>query len=605
MPKYETSGSYQGIALQAWSVDRKPGMSSDNSWVEILTSDLKGIDLENQFRPWSSVGRAEPAGPANIYGLLKLIGTVGQTQPRGKPKGGVLQRGGPLILESKSSAGPGGAEEPNLVKLDPMFVSPSGIKELYHDLANAEDHAEGRVRVGLVDVRYWWDKYGTPMYGDYNLVNEYGSYDEAYLNKTTKKPLSLAELLQVLCFCLPGSPRLSTASVVFQKGGFNPPKNIRMRFELPSYWLYKVLEDYGLDIHLTAESNVYIARKADAHQVGYFSTVPGGTEKRIYQAANYEKKTIYSVDKPEGVLVAGGKRQRRATAQCAPAFVDVDGKIRLMEDLSTLWDGYTFTDAMLSRTLPANRAYTDVGGKDARVFARRRAIAEQYFFRYYVPRHMFKRTGKGAAEFVPISKSRHPMMPMLPPVWRVSEVEGICSVEPPATKPAADEDLVTTDFVVRASVVREEFTDNLEAFEKFTGDALKSLSDRKAALGARRNLAIQAEKELEDGRPKIQLNAVQKLLKADEFQVQAFREYLDATALGFLIIGRENLQKDADWNAQAAIVKQQIKDELSLVEEKLKAINTEEKKLKTALTEAVISVREAKFARMWVNVPYG
>jgi hypothetical protein len=611
MARYDSSGSYQGVPITGCSVDRKPGLSSDSSWVEILTDDLGKIELDTQFRPWADIKRKEIAGPASVYGILKAMSGAGATAGGGsasQAKNGVLQRGGALILESKSSAGApvDKSDIGGLIKLDPMFVSPSGIREAQEDLARAEEHREGRTIIGLVDIRYWWAKYGTPMFGDYNIVNEYGFYDEAYLNKETKKPLPLSDLLRALCFCLPGAPILSTASIVFTQK-FNPPKNIRMRFDLPYVWLYRLLEDYGLDIHLTHESNVYIARRADSHTVGMFSQVPGGSEKRIFQAANHEKKTVYAVEKPEGVFVAGGKRQRRGSFQCAPAYVDEDGQPRLMEDLAVAWGGdYTYAKARRSRFLPGTRAFTDVPGKDSRQIARRRQIADQYFFRFYLPRIMFPTTDKKGSLFANLGKTKHPMTPMLSPVWRQQELDNICGASPTNAAVIAGEELVKTAIIVRASLIKEDFTDNLKGFTKKVQDALQSIDDRVSALAARRTQINKILKELEDGRPKFQMNKVQELLGQDEFQAQAYREFLSTSFLGgLLLLDRDQLQKDANWNAQAGVVKDRATVDLKSIEDKIGKLKAEEKEIKKGLTEAIEAIKKHQLAKMWVNLPYG
>lgn len=615
MPAYSHKGTYQGKDLLAWSVDRKPGLSSDSAWVEMLVDDLGGIELNNSFRPWVEIHRKEPPGPMSMFAALRVLGGPGQTatQPPGSSsqKAGVLKRGGDLVLETTAErGGPGGpkdGDEPNLVKLSPMFVAPSGIREVETNLAAAQLHNQGRIRVGLVDIRHWWDKVGTPVWGDYNITNRYGRFDKAYLDRATEEASPLSDFFKYLCFCLPGSPILHPSSVVFSES-FNPPQNIRMRFELPSLWMWRLLDAYGLELHLTHDSNVVITRRLDSHEVGKFVRVPGGTAKGISVAPNEEKKTVFAVDRPEGVFVSGGRRSRRISVQCAPAFVDEDGQIKLMEDLPAIWgDGFTIQEAMKERLMNPAGAYAFLPGKDARQVARRRKIALQYFFKFYIPRTCIDPDSKTIRTLWNFGEKEHPLMPMKNPVFHVDEAKALVGV--PSSVTADDEAvLVELDYVVRGRVIKEDFSNDLEDFKKKINAQLEALKERRDVLSRRQDFINKAIAEIDKGAPTYRITDTQKLLGIldDQMQVKAAAEFVAPSLLGAIVPGiRKKLEEDAAWNAQANAVRGSYLADLKTIQEKLTAIAKAEKEVKSRISEAVEGVKAHQYTKMWVNVPWG
>jgi hypothetical protein len=611
MTRYLSTASYQGIDAIKCSVDRKPGLTSDAAWVEMLIDNLAKIDLKPQFRPWADINRKEFPGPAHMGGVLKALRGAGASQATpsggGGAKAGELKRGGPLVMTTTPiGATPGGPSGGRTVTLKPMFVSPSGIREVEEDLAFARLHDEGTIRIGLVDIRYWWDKYGTPVWGDYNIANEYGVFDKDYLDKGTGKPYTLHNFFEYLCACLPGAPLVSTASVT-KTGKFNPPQNVKMRFELPSYWLHRLLEDYGLELHLTRESNVYIGLRGAHHTVRSFTQFAGGNEFSIPDEAEYEKKTIYTVDVPEGVFVAGGRRMRRMVSSCLPCFVDEDGQIRALDDLPKLWGGYTVKQARQQALLSGEKAYIDVPGKDGRQKHARVQIARRYFWRMYAPAWMFEDdpTRKGVLRYWDVKAKKSPFLPMKDPVFTPEELKTMPEVVATASG-LPDSAAVLKKLeapVVRASVIRQDYSDNLDDFRSKMSDAIKALEEKKAAIQKQKAALFQELSEIEDGKPDFEGPSLLGL--DDPVKFRKFREFVNDLTGRFIAPIEDALQEDADWNARALTIKGRIEAMTKRWEKETNEYNDKINENKKKFLEAVKAVEALSFARMWVNAPYG
>ena len=623
--RFVTEGTYQGFPLTGWSIPRKPGLSPDTGWVEMPIENLKSLNVKSQFRPWVTLGKngkakkKEPPGPMHMGAALAILKAIFDTQveERGGQKNekGELRRGGPLTMTSQSLKGQ--PSEDQIVTLDPMFIHPSGIREQEIDLASAALHEEGTIRIAVMDIRYWWDKYGTPVYGNYNVTNKWGSFDEQYF--IDKKPSPLGDFMKYLCLCLPGSPTVHPESDCF-KGGLAHPQNIKMRFELPSVWLARLLEAYGMEIHLLRQSSVYISKRGGQHSPQFFTRFPGGDDTSIPLSPTYEKKTPYSVDVPEGVFVAGGQRQRRVTTLCEPAFTDEDGQVRRLSELPKLWNGYTVRQAMAQAVLGHEKAYEDVPHSDGKQWHNRAEIARRDFFKMYAPAWMFD-TPKGTAvvsDFWNSELKTHPFMPMDDPVYSTDEFKLLATEEIALSKilPDAAGMVKLPNPLVKGCTIKRSLSSDLTDFRTKANAALKSLEARRDKILTNIRALGWEIAELNDGRPLWQaftdptlrgniLRSLNRFGLIDIDKLANLKEFTSDLFQGSIASIESDVQDDVNWNAARKTLAERANGVIDAFKKEIPKLATAILKVRENYASAFRSVERNKYARMWVNMPYG
>ena len=99
--EYDVSATFMGFPVQGFSIDRKPGVTSDTGYIDLPTELVKKIVVEPEFRLWQSANIKEPAGPFNPETARKLSRPTVFTEQPAKVAG--LVRGGNLKITTKKA----------------------------------------------------------------------------------------------------------------------------------------------------------------------------------------------------------------------------------------------------------------------------------------------------------------------------------------------------------------------------------------------------------------------------------------------------------------------------------------------------------------------
>lgn len=498
--------TYQGYAVEALAIDRKPGVTSDTGFVELDIEVIKQFILKPEFRLWQVARAAEPAGPFPITVADRLLrpSRSGEILP---PSIKGFRRGGSLVMNSKLKKTDGTEEQVgNGTVLTPMYLAASGIEEIEEDLESAIKHEEGRLRVNLVDIRDFWGGHGTPLAGRYNIVRENGGHDDSTVDPATKKPFTAFQVFNYIALCLPGSPAILNHADIKDELKYPAPVNLDMKFELPVEWFKKMLDAYDLECHLTHDSQLVLLKRGAAHLVRNFRSVPMGPrnplpESILPENPVVEKKTFFTLNRPEAATVAGDRRQRRYAATCVPAFIDEDGGVRKLDELPLLW-GYSMEDALEQAMLRSEKAYDNVPGSDANQKFARVRIARKYFFKLFVPAMFFAEPPtppglgavdltSGASVFWPDERSANPFLPMKDPWWLPNELDTLATVPGKSPSAPVNKDgkvLVETDIVVRANVIDQRHVTDLDAIKEIIDGFIKRHEAVAQEFGRRREI---------------------------------------------------------------------------------------------------------------------
>ncbi len=620
----ESSAKYQGVTVQAGFMDRRPGLTGDIGFLDFNLADLKAIKVTQPFRLWLDGRFTETPGPLTIQAAKKLRQQAQPTTPTTSTpsrKDG-LDRGGGLTLTTKVDNGTN--TDNNVTEMRGIYLLPSGIEELESDNDNAFSHSEGIVRVPVTDIRHFWAENGTPVYGDLNVLLENGQFDET-TTKDGQTPWSLKEFLDFLCLGLPGSPNIS--GKVLDDSTRGVPINIKMRLELPSYWLSEPIDAFGLELHLTFGAAVYFAERAKKHTPRSFARDAGGNASALGVNPAVEKKTVFVLDRPESVMVVGSLRQQRIRRQFIPVFIDEDQKVKRMADLKSHW-GYSFDQALGQAMIREDKAYEDIPGKDlAQRFARQK-IAKAHFFKLYAPLSLFNTdqgggtrpgapvaTAGGVGVYWDFSKKKCPFLPALDPWWTPDELKDLNVIAKTGTQTEekanpSNAALIQTNVIVKGNLVRQRATNNIQ-------DALQTVFafiDSQKAVIARLNAVRSVVKKLLDSSvikendPMIQISGpvppeVDALvgIKYDEF----LRSLQGSD--GDLIKQRYEAveQMMSDESKYSENMKPIYQAELTAIDQRIveveRAIGPAE-----ALARSVVSAAaEYGYFRGWVNIPWG
>lgn len=600
------SADFQGIPVQGCNIDRKPGVSADHGWIDVEIDQAFRIALVEDFRLWQAGDIKETAGPFTAGSVAKLRGP-GQTQTAPTPQApGKVRRGGFLNMRTTRDGSEG------IVSIGPLFLTSSGFDELLTDLADAKSHSEGKVRMNVADIRYFWPDNGHPVVGRYNVTAENGEIDPDTVDPSTGRPWTMQKILDYLLLCLPGAPRL-----IMAKGTEDvpPPVDLDMKMDPPIRWLRKVLADAKLDLHLTRNSNAYVSRRGNKHVVGSFAENAGGNAVKIQFNPNVEKKTVMVVERPEGVVVVGGQRERRETLAYEPAFTDEDGQIRRLRDVGRLW-GYSIEKARQQATLPSGRAWLDIPGSDPIQQGNRARIAARDFFRLYAPSALFvdsedegavveglaTPSGGGIKTYWPFAKRKHPFLPAKDPVWVPNELTLLKRIPLPSAQAKAnpnDSSLVTTPIFVQASIVKQAFFTDAGAFTIFANGLIRSLTQvRERATGLRdrnRSLAQAAYRPPKDFE---QMGTFEKFFRG-----------LDETVSQVVALVSSNAARAAQVQAETDALNRQIAlrylNQAERFEVEINSLTAQINQLQATLNAVRNTISRFGAARMWTTAPWG
>lgn len=608
-----SEATYQGYPVEALEIDRKPGVTGDYGYVDLDLEFAKEIFVRPDFRLWQAWNRPEPAGPFSLFVESTLSTPTITDEPDVRPVKGFL-RGGPLAMKSTDGNGPIG--EP--IRLNPIFLAPGSFDEIEADLEKAIEHKEGRLRLNVTDIRHFWQRNGTPVFGRYNMTLPNGKPDKSTVDPVTEELVPAFRFFRYLCRCLPGSPALSKDSDVFNEKDFRPPVKVDMTMQLPVFWMARLLEAYDLELHLSHLSEVVLKKRGRQHQVRRFRSVPGERPKPLPAPVLpdnpvEEKRVDYVLDRPEGVTVVGDRRRRRYVLVCSPAFIDENGRPRLMKDLDKLW-GYSIEKAQEQALLGAEKAYENIQGADSEQHFTRVQIARKYFFKLYIPNTLFvtppfaEVEGGPVSDYWPDDLAPHPWLPMEEPWWLPEELKKMPDVkreDPKTPVNAGNEGLIETGIVVRANILDQRHVLDLKAVKRL----IDTLLDRQRGLKVRLTV-LRDQKKVESER-------FTKLLKPDEFKefgpfadIAAFiakaRDLLVET-LGITV--SDSVRRVHDFEAKNRLIRRiddsLLRFEVRSVEEELLLVEKEIEKIKENREALERDLKDYGFAKLWINVPWG
>ncbi len=604
--------TYQGYDALACSVNRKPGVTSDHSWVDLATEDVKRIVVREDFRLWQSVGVKDAVGPIPLPVARRLLRPTITTPPLPGAEG--FLRGG--LLEMQTSVDER-TEQDGSFKIFFMFLAPSGMEEIEEDLSDALLHNKGRLRVNLVDFRHFWRNHGSPMFGRYNIVNENGKFDFRTI-QAGGEPWSAADVFDWIAISLPGSPAIHRASEI--NGSVPAPVNLDMKGELPVEWLSKLLDAYGMECHLTFDHQLFIARRGASHTVRRFRFRNGDQAQALPMSALpenpiAEKKTIFVNDRPEAVMVVGERRQRRWTARYEPAFIDEDQQVRRMADLDLLW-GYSLDAALEQALQPPEKSYEDVPGDPAQRFARIR-IAKKDFFKLYAPSFLFQGvqpTGGQApppggpvgapADYWPFETERHPLMPMKDPWFLPAEMTLLARDGSTGGAAPEERELLQTEIIVRANQIAQRYGSDISSILAAGSQQIANLEAQETRLNR-----LKREKDT-------RLQALKDLVKPDEFirigrggptiqsatLAKGVDQLLSNIAFGDI---ERVLRESANLRAYLDLDIQTIETEIQKIDEQLVRTREATAEQRGKLQGISGAISAYGFARLWMNIPWG
>lgn len=631
----EHEATFEGLTVQAVTMPRTPGLTHDTGWLEFNTEDVKAIAVQQPFRLWSIPGIVEVAGPFTMHAAKQLRQQQAQkfstTPQEAPPPASGFNRGGTLkMLTHVDGQAIPGVETTNPT-LRNIYLAAGGIEEMLQDLALAEKHNENRLRVNVVDIRYFWQDFGLPVYGRYNIVNENGTYDRGTLNPETTKPWTLSELLNYVCLCLPGAPPVSGKVL---ESITETPVNIDMKMDPPIKWLKYLVDLYRLEPHLSFAGSLWFARRGANHKVQQFARNPGGTAKPLGVKPRVEKKTVYVLDVPEAVTVVGGPRTRRVRHGMDPAFIDEDGRVRALFDIDKLWPGYSEADVFLQAFQSREKQYLNVPGANLKQKSARENIARKYFLKMYVPAWMFlspttenilkfwdgtgsyetfKQSltgGNSEAQFYwPLDLRKNPDLPALDP-WVIPGVMNTIRTQtqyPPEPNPKRNlknEPLITVEPIVWASVIRQTFSADL-------ADLTKRVD---AALGELDALKVRYQQDVDRinshitffSKSKKKFSEMNLTERVETYIIQPFADTLQALKIPNAQVELKTTGKTQEENLiEKNIVLLNLEAELKATLKRLEKIAQQRAQIvaKTAPTYQVVN--EFGFAKMWVQMPWG
>jgi hypothetical protein len=612
MSEYRTVATYMGFTCQAYALDRKPGVTPDTGWVELATEEVGVIRILQDLRLWQAAGVKEPAGPWTVAAAKRIL----RATVTGLPEAKVLRRGGPLIITTFDDD-----RQVDQVRLEPMFIAPSGIEEKYDDMEDALLHNHGVIRINVTDFRHFWQKNGTPMFGRVNMTLGNGRFDERTIDQQTGKPFTLADVMNAVALALPGSPSIHPKSDVFDE---REPVNLDMKLELPVEWLSRLLDAYNMESHLTHNSQLFIKRRGRQHQVRRFRSSPDSDPKPLPVAAdpehpNVEKKTVFVIDRPEGVTVVGGRRQRRVVSQCEPVFIDVDGSVRRMSDLPVLW-GYSVDDAQLQMAVESSKQFDDIPGEQTLKFKRIK-IAQRDFFKLYAPSMLFQNPvtipgGDGgarppvrlASEYWPFDRIEHPLLPVLDPRFLASEapvlhLQAKATIRTPVNP--SNETLVERPILARGNLIAQRTVTDASGIQKI---ASANASGKGAAIDKLQRELAQKRKELVRVLNLKKEDEFKHLGSLDQFKVTVKKAADDNVMEALALVSttaEQVLQRVAQARAYREQDRTRIEGEIQNLQAQIGALARESSAVRTNLLALTQAIKDFGGVRLWVNVPWG
>jgi hypothetical protein len=590
-------GTFQGIPVQAARIERKPGLSPDFGTLEFFLEHLKGADVEADFRLWGAAGFKESAGPFTMHVLASARGPGKTTTSDATPNG--IKRGGALTLKTRLN---NQQTSDSKVTLTPLFLTSSAIEEMQEDIDENVPHTKGRVRMTVTDIRYWWREFGTPVYGRYNMVLDNAQIDAATVDPSTGEPWSILKVIDYLCVCLPGQPRVTFSKRILASDP-NPPMNLDMKMELPAVWLERLLLAYGWELHLSNNSNVYIARRGDEHTLDSFPSTPGGSPRGLGVEKNYRKKTQYILERPEAAVVVGGQRERRVRMAYEPAFIDEDNEVRRMADLPALW-GYSVEQARASACLKSEKAYADIPARDIIQKNARTKIAQKDFFKLYAPSALFGNQGLFGSgpvssgttrDYWRFEKRKHPFFPAQDAWWTPNELAAMGV----SNKTPASAVLVKTGAIIRANLIRQRYypsaddvQSQYEAWRQRQNEAKNALLQQ---LSQKRQEAAAISASEPDWESMSQFDKTKATLSRGQDRLL---ELIDRD------VAYMNRQQEKGL-AEKKQIQQRIAKEAAAIGKQIDEINESLDENAVKVSAIVNSVAKYGFARLWVNVPWG
>lgn len=614
--EYEVSATFMGFPVQGFSIDRKPGLTSDTGYIDLPTELVKNIIIDPEFRLWQSANIKEPAGPFNPETARKLSRPTVFTEQPAKVTG--LVRGGNLRIITKK-----GTFKNSPVNIGPLFIAPGGIEELQADLENALAHNEGDLRVNVVDFRHFWQRNGTPVLGEYNIPLENGKFDDRSINQRTKKPWTLPEIMLMITRSLPGSPSIESTSDIFDKD-VREPVNLNMELDLPVEWLSRLLFIYDMEMHLSLNSTLFIKKRGRDHKVRRFRDQPSNSPKPLPFAAgpnnpNEEKKTVFMLDRPEAVLIVGSRRHQRVVSPYLPAYFDTDGTLQALASLPTRW-GYSLAQAFAGSTLKEEKAYMDMPGADD-VREARMEIARRDFFKVYAPAYLFassiplpaqdgglvRITPTGVQPW-PFERGKHELLPMLDPHFLPGELAelntGIIPTLPTPANPK-NERLIKVPIIVRANRVGQGLVTNIAELKQIVDAAV---STRGLARNDANEQVKRKERKLKQLLKLETDDDFRHLGKLDQFLVNFEKNFEEGIIENLALVSdkfERVLQFEADTRARRETSKSTLNGDIEELKKRSKRLTLEIAAAQAGIAGMQRFIEETGNIKLWTNFPWG
>lgn len=387
------SCKYQGYTCHAVQYRRSEGIDPDFGFVEIARSDLKKIKMEAGVIPWTNLNSLGEvlAGTSIKQWRSKYEGKTTTAAPStpGRKEGLNFQGD----LELVTIAG-GDTIFPPPITFKHIYVNSDGIEEVDQDDAFARTHKDGLIRVPITDIRKFWRDHGVITQA-FNVKRENGEWDleTVVVDEDTGCFQELhpgTACLGYLFGQLPGSPVLiirdpdAIESFSIEAIGENPLDVIR-----------KVLVDQGLTARLLPDNRVLISKARVPAPVGKIAVRIGqyidfGKLSGGIQSDEKESLTIH--DRSPLVMVIGKRRTRRLTLACVPIFQDTDGRYYRLQDIASVYDGYTY-DQVRKQVWLKQKSFQDVppkfGSGAGQTHVDRRERLKTWAFKGYCPAIFF------------------------------------------------------------------------------------------------------------------------------------------------------------------------------------------------------------------------
>lgn len=417
------SGTYQGRPVQKCSYRRSQGLRAEPGFVEMAIEDVKSLLITSRPVPWRGVAGTEIPDGTTISAYIRSGGTTISTPSPFPTPGEGFDIAGDLILSTEDSGG-----GTRTIKYNDVYLSADGVQEVTLDRDEARKHATGDVRVAITDIRKWWPDHGTLSHS----INIRKRRGKAYEPDTIKldsqgnplDPFSAEEVFRFLFALMPGNP-----PVIWKVAGkVDPPSDILADGEPAFDILTRLLAKYGLECYLLKNNRVMVApATAQSVPAQQISLGEPGTYGDPAALLADELKSSSLTHRSPVVTVYGRRRVRRITVPMVPIFQDVDGRFYRLEDIGTVWEGYSLghvnrmvfaSDEKAWRDVPPCPPDLDVDGnsergsglggsapflpEDAKLHAQRRAIMRRWAYRGYAPASMFSpETDLASGDIVP------------------------------------------------------------------------------------------------------------------------------------------------------------------------------------------------------------